>query len=82
MAARFPTTACGPCLQNAHLSRLIAERNGISAAFAPVVLASVRANQSLVHLSINGTMHTNDEFDYGGLSIAELREVEALVARR
>ena len=67
---------------NAHLSRLIAERNGISAAFAPVVLASVRANQSLVHLSINGTMHTNDEFGYGGLSIAELREVEALVARR
>lgn len=58
---------------NTYLGILDAERNGISAAFAPVVLAYVKANQSLRQLYIVG---------YEEVSSAELREAEALVKKR
>ena len=63
---------------NTHLISLSASRNGISAAFAPVVLASVRANRSLRYLFIDGPENVDE--DQG--SIAELREAEAVVRPR
>ena len=61
---------------NTHLFSLSAARNGIGAALAPVVLASVKANQSLHLLFIDGH---ESEPGRGEVSIAELREAEAVV---
>lgn len=65
-----------------HLSFLFATCNGISAAFAPVVLASVTANQSLMYLHVDPGQEDENEPGNEEVSIAELREAEDLVMRR
>ena len=65
-----------------YLTFLYAQFNGISAAFAPVVLASVTANGSLLLLSMDGRKQNESDPGHGEVSIAELREAEALVRRR
>ena len=66
---------------NTHLWFLNVTLNGISAAFAPAVLAAVRANRSLRALCIDGGMHNENDPGSEVASIAELREAEE-VARR
>lgn len=68
---------------NTYLFMLSAYCNGITAAFAPAVLASVTANESLASLNIDGRKERReDDRGYGEVSIAELHEAKALVLRR
>ena len=65
---------------NTHLQTLSACDNGVTVAFAPFVLASVKANRSLQMLFIDGQKQNG--LGYGEESIGELRDAEALVDRR
>lgn len=65
---------------NTCLHALDAGLNGVSAAFAPDALACVRANRSLRRLHIDNRKKHEDDPGNEGVSIAELRETEALVA--
>ena len=64
---------------NTHLFALTAAHNGISTAFAPVILASVKANQSLRLLHIDGQKQNENDPGHGDVSNAALREAEEWV---
>ena len=63
---------------NTNLWRLFADRIGVSAAFAPDILASVRANQSLFSLHIDGRKQNNNDPGDENMSSVELREAEGV----